>query len=286
MRNFYDFMLFSVALCFSLISCSKGNVEEDVTSADFMLDLPEEFLQVGVKHNEGVDYAYQGIKDYFSGTKTQTLQDISKDELLEIALSTLEDYCGNPPFFTKAAEASGDTPTLDSEIEIYFERLKSFFNENPEITSAELIDELNVINVMASAQLSDTLKKAAVFSGTATCYSSYNYWKENHKKWIIALNYPELLNEYTDEELNALKLGEDGFIFPETKGIGDLWQNVKDTVKDWWNNGGKEIVYADGRGAAIGAMTGAAVGGIGAGPGAVSLGAGASISEVIDQWKK
>lgn len=229
MRNFYDFMLFSVALCFSLISCSKGNVEEDVTSADFMLDLPEEFLQVGVKHNEGVDYAYQGIKDYFSGTKTQTLQDISKDELLEIALSTLEDYCGNPPFFTKAAEASGDTPTLDSEIEIYFERLKSFFNENPEITSAELIDELNVINVMASAQLSDTLKKAAVFSGTATCYSSYNYWKENHKKWIV---------------------------------------------------------YADGRGAAIGAMTGAAVGGIGAGPGAVSLGAGASISEVIDQWKK
>lgn len=286
MRNFYDFMLFSVALCFSLISCSKSNVDEDVASADFMLDLPEEFLQVGMKHNEGVDYAYQGIKDYFSGTKTQTLQEISKDELLEIALSALEDYCGNPPFFTKAAEASGDTPTLDSEIEIYFERLKSFFNENPEITSAELIDELNVINVMASAQLSDTLKKAAVFSGTATCYSSYNYWKENHKKWIIALNYPELLDEYTDEELNALELGEDGFIFPETKGIGDLWQKVKDTVKDWWNNGGKDIVYADGRGAAIGAMAGAAVGGIGAGPGAVSLGAGESISEAIDQWIK
>ena len=53
-----------------------------------------------------------------------------------------------------------------------------------------------------------------------------------------------------------------------------------------WNNGGKEIVYADGRGAAIGAMAGAMVGGAGAGPGAVAGGASASISEAIDQWKK
>lgn len=286
MRKFYNFILFSVALCFSLISCSKSNVDGDVTQVDIMLDLPEEFLQVGMKHNEGVDYAYQGIRDYFSGTKTQTSHDMSKDELLEIALSALEEYCGNSLFVTKTTGDAGDTLTLDSEIEIYFERIKSFFNENSEITSTELINELNTVNRMASLQLSDTLKKAAVFSGTATCYSSYNYWKENHKKWIIALNYPELLDEYTDEELNALELGEEGFIFPETKGIGELWQKVKATVKDWWNNGGKEIVFADGEGAAIGAMTGAMVGGAGAGPGAAAGGASASISEAIDQWKE
>ena len=161
------------------------------------------------------------------------------------------------------------------------------FAENPEMSSSELIDELNAVNNMALVQLSDTSKIHAVFSGTATCYSSYNYWKENHKKWIIALNYPELLDEYTDEELNALVPGEYGFVLPWTKSkISELWQKVKDTVSDWWNNGGKEIVYADGRGAAIGAMAGAMVGGAGAGPGAVAGGASASISEAIDQWKK
>ena len=174
MRKFYNFMLFSVALCFSLISCSKSNVDGDVTQSDIMLDLPEEFLQVGMKHNEGVDYAYQGVRDYFSETKTQNPQDISKEQLLEIALSALEEYCGNSLFVTKTTGDAGDTLTLDSEIEIYFERIKSFFNENSEITSAELINELNAVNHMASLQLSDTLKKAAVFSGTATCYSSYN----------------------------------------------------------------------------------------------------------------
>lgn len=284
MKSFYWTPVLVAMFVLVFSACSKSNINVEGKDCP-ILNLHERFLQVGEMHNEGVDCAYIGVRDYFSETKTQNPQDISKEQLLEIALSALEEYCGNSLFVTKTTGDAGDTLTLDSEIEIYFERIKSFFNENSEITSAELINELNAVNHMASLQLSDTLKKAAVFSGTATCYSSYNYWKENHKKWIIALNYPELLDEYTDEELNALELGEEGFIFPETKGIGELWQKVKTTVKDWWNNGGKEIVFADGEGAAIGAMTGVVAGGVGASPVAVAGGAYASISEAIDQWK-
>lgn len=200
MKRFYwtPVLIAMFVLVFS--ACSKSNINDEGKDCP-ILNLHERFLQVGEMHNEGVDCAYIGVRDYFSETKTQNPQDISKEQLLEIALSALEEYCGNSLFVTKTTGDAGDTLTLDSEIEIYFERIKSFFNENSEITSAELINELNAVNRMASLQLSDTLKKAAVFSGTATCYSSYNYWKENHKKWIIALNYPELLDEYTMRNL-------------------------------------------------------------------------------------
>lgn len=286
MKNFHGFVF--IVLSFVLFSCSKANTSDVEYST--ALDLSEEFLQIGNLHNEGVDYAYREIRSHYSETKDNGSEVLSKNELLEIALAALYDYCGNVlplPYDTRTTDDVNGNQTIDAEIEVYFERIKTFFAENPEMSSSELIDELNAVNNMALVQLSDTSKIHAVFSGTATCYSSYNYWKENHKKWIIALNYPELLDEYTDEELNALVPGEYGFVLPWTKSkISELWQKVKDTVSDWWNNGGKEIVYADGKGAAIGAMAGAMVGGAGAGPGAVAGGASASISEAIDQWKK
>ena len=60
---------------------------------------------------------------------------------------------------------------------------------------------MNKINEEATRKLSVT-DTVAVYTGTNTRCNSYIYWKENFMKWILILNKPELVNKFSDEELN------------------------------------------------------------------------------------
>lgn len=146
------------------------------------------------------------------------------------------------------------------------------------------------MNRKAELELSTPQQIQSVYAGTSTTYSSYIYWKANYKKWIIALNYPEVLDQYTDEELNRLEFGEDDFFLPDdnmTKGwFKDKWEDVKTGVKDWWNNGGKDVIETDGAFGAAGAITGSIIPGAGTVAGAVGTGGTASIAECIRQLLK
>lgn len=90
--------------------------------------------------------------------------------------------------------------------------------------------------------------------------------------------------------MNRLEFGEDDFFLPDdnmTKGwFKDKWEDVKTGVKDWWNNGGKDVIETDGAFGAAGAITGSIIPGPGTVAGAVGTGGTASIAECIRQLLK
>lgn len=66
-------------------------------------------------------------------------------------------------------------------------------------------------------------------------------------KWFIILNQPNLVKEFSDEELNCFMLNEGKLAAPtQTRGwwddawssVGETWDSTKDYVSDWWNYGG------------------------------------------------
>ena len=138
--------------------------------------------------------------------------------------------------------------------------LSKEFKENE---LSRLKERLDGINKKAATTLSVT-DAAVIYCATSTGYYSYQYWMKNHKKWYFALNYPEILEQYTNEELNQLQL-KNGKI--RTKGwwndVWDTaeswWNSASDGIKDWWNNGGREVVVADASGAGVGVLDGTLV---------------------------
>ena len=110
------------------------------------------------------------------------------------------------------------------------------------------------------------------------------------------MNYPEILEQYNNDELNQLKM-KNGVI--KTKGFwDDLWSTaeswydaIESTITEWWDHGGKDVIKQDAAGATSGALVGFAVGSW-TGPGAVGAacfgaavaGLGASTHEAMVQW--
>ena len=89
--------------------------------------------------------------------------------------------------------------------------------------------QLDVINQKAASTLSDT-EAAVIYCATSTGYHSYQYWMNNHKKWYFALNYPEILEQYNNEELNQFQL-KNGKI--KTKG---WWDDLWNKTENWFNS--------------------------------------------------
>ena len=117
--------------------------------------------------------------------------------------------------------------------------------------------QLDVINQKAATTLSEA-DAAVIYCATSTGYHSYQYWMNNHKKWYFALNYPEILEQYNNKELNQLQL-KNGTI--RTKGwMSDLFNSVENwfntttnSIEEWWDEHGETILVSDGLGAAYGA---------------------------------
>ncbi|MCE5204771.1 MAG: hypothetical protein LLF80_01505 [Porphyromonadaceae bacterium] len=274
------------------------------------LDIPEEYNEVGVLHNEGLEYIFAEIRaegiEYAKNPRLKNRPFMeNKDEFIKQA--TL-DFCNqhekireHSNIFTHALK---DTPSLKSSgVDNFSPAVQQMLDEMTSVLKQEfkknelpqLKARLEAINQKATTTLTES-DAAIIYCATSTGYSSYHYWMNNYKKWYFALNYPEILEQYNNEELNQLQLKNSTI---RTKGwLNDIWNTVEDwwnsasnAITDWWNNGGREVVAADAGGAAAGAMSGTVVAvstatvGWGAIPaGAVAGGVYESADQIITIW--
>lgn len=303
-----------IATIFILSSCQKWN---DDYSRSQLLNIPEKYRVIGEKHNEGLDFAFKAIKSHYAEVVTRNggskLNAMSKDNLLALGKQAAIDFStkntSNVPtnFCKDIINKSGGittrstNSTVNPKIGIYIQKIEDVLKNEPK-SPEDLIDKLNKINEHASQNLSDQ-DAIAVYAGTVTCYNSYIYWKENFMKWVIAIKYPELLAQYSDDELNSFQFIDGKLMSPRVatkswwedawSSVGETWDSVKNSTSDWWNNGGGKIIVAADAGGAVmgaidGAIKGAIIGGVGAGPGAIAGGitdgCRASIATSIATW--
>jgi hypothetical protein len=272
-------------VCLSLFiymqACSDNNTIEQVPK----LEIPEEFNEVGILHNEGLEYIYEEIKtqaieytknpklksdvfmaNYDEFLKQTTIKFCKQNNKLNKNIDACEHVVAKLPLKLKS-EAINYDPAIQSllnEINVVFSKnLTEDRKEEEEIALLKI--QLDVINRKATETLSET-DAAIIFCATSTGYHSYQYWTKNYQKWYFALHYPEILEQYNDDELNQLQL-KNGQI--KTKGWwSDLWNTVErwfagaeQNIRNWWNSGGKQIVYEDFMGAVSGAYEGFQFGG-------------------------
>jgi ElaB/YqjD/DUF883 family membrane-anchored ribosome-binding protein len=296
---------------FGINSC---NNEPDAIQ---QLDIPKEYTEVGILHNEGLDYIFEGIKaQAIESVKNPSRKRFSaKEDYSEFIKQTTLDFCKQNKKLQKdldVCEQSIESVLTDKRSS---KSLKSAISEEITPDLQELLDAINAVLSkefkkdelsLLKAQLDGINRRAAetlpekdaivVYCTTSTAYSSYQYWMENSRKWFFALNYPEILEQYQSEDLNQLKVKNNRI---ERKGFwDDLWNttenwydSVTNALSNWWDNGGRTIVTQDAGGATFGAIAGAAVGSW-TGPGTVgtaalgaaAAGLGASGQEAMTQW--
>lgn len=314
MRTNFRVLCVVLAMSAYLFGCSNS---DDIISGgpqkskDMALDMPDQFKIIGEKHNEGLNYAFDQLRIYYEQSQTRSngkIRKLSKKAYLGLMEKACQQYCvDNVNGYTNAYKTqtvsfaktrSEVLSAMSPDIVVFVDKIKDALKNNPK-TAEQLLDRLNIINKEAASALTG-MNLAAVYAGTSTCYYSYIYWKENHMKWRLAVTNPKLLRHYSDEQLNAfvIKNGKltppsvtRGFWGDAWNGVTETWDSVTDSVSDWWDNGGEDVVGADASGAVIGAISGgtvgSAAGGVGAVPGAVvggiSGGASSSAGEIIEQ---
>ncbi len=115
---------------------------------------------------------------------------------------------------------------------------------------SQLKAQLDMLNQKAAETLSES-DASIVYCATSTGYSSYQYWMKNYRKWYFALHYPQILERYSNEELNQLQL-KNGTI--RTKWMDwdkwwdtaeSWWEDTCDAVEDWWDEYGDEVLPSD-----------------------------------------
>lgn len=303
-----------VFACLLLTSCSNDELNiPEPSKGSLNLNMPEECKTVGIQHNEGLESAFIAIRKHYEQAKTRsndTIHQLTKDQYFLIAKEGLKKFCkekiGDYSIFDDEMTFEANVVTRsqgeseNSKVLVFIEKIKRVLADEPK-SSEQLVRKLNKINEEADQELSE-IEATAVYAGTSTCYNSYVYWKENYMKWFLILNRPDLVERYSDEELNYFQL-KNGKLIPPTytrgwwddawSSVGETWDSTKKSVSDWWNyGGGKEVVGQDAgsavEGAIGGAIAGSYGGGVGAVPGAIAggIGAGAagSIGAAISYW--
>lgn len=252
------------------VACSKESGQADLPPPPRppQLNLPEQYNAVGIQHNEGLENAFQAIRAaYGVRTRSGETAPMSKEECLAITKQASMDFCKRKNYFGGSDEAClaiietgqnysrvatrAAAEVLNPQVEKLMKKIEQAVSDvdismsgiDPGFKTA-----LDAINEEAGRTLSEA-ETIAIYAGTSTAYNSCMYWKENHIKWMIALNYPELLMRYTDEQLND-------FVFmnyAQTRGwLGDLWIRFGQTWDDisqyfemWFYSGGQEVILSD-----------------------------------------
>ena len=285
-------------------SCSN---EPDVPAP---LDIPEEFNEVGKLHNEGLEFVFERIKEQAIesvnnpsvkrlSAKDNDINDFVKQSILDFCKQNEKlqknmdvcEYVIDRPLSSKISLKSATSEEIEylDDIEIN-PALQKLLNEVYAVLSKEfkanefsqLKTQLDAINKKAAATISET-EAAVVYCATSTGYNSYQYWMDNYKKWYFALNFPEILEQYNNADLNQLEVKRGNIV--KMGFLDDLWNNVENwwhtntsAFANWWNTHGiTEIVLWDITGAAFGACLGQEVGPWAMLIGAVVVGANGSI---------
>jgi hypothetical protein len=255
--------------------CNDNTIEMEKVST---LDIPEEYNEVGVLHNEGLEYIFEEIKaqsiEYAKNprlknrsfldspddfVKQATLKFCKQNKKVKEHINMCESILKSD-ISLKSSDTEISNPVLKELVEEINLAVSKEFKES-EI--AQLKAQLDGINKKAAATLSEK-EAAVIYCATSTGYNSYQYWQKNYKKWYFALHYPEILEQYSNEELNQLQL-KNGRIKTKAdyicfdciwRAVESWWGSASNAFVNWWDNGGKETVIADVGGAVYGAIKG------------------------------
>ncbi|MDL2257157.1 hypothetical protein LJC06_03010 [Bacteroidales bacterium OttesenSCG-928-I14] len=259
---------------------SCNNEEQINEPNDHLSSLSEKYNIVGIKHNEALEYFYKNLREVhrteFSKKSGRDTKNLDYANLIETSMENFMKDNGCSMLDNTMRLMSDDiNPAVLNLQEDINQAINQEFNNKNLSTFKKELDNIN-------AEATNTLTEddaIAIYAGTSTALNSYLYWSENSIKWYLVLNYPEITNEYTEEQLDEIAnlLSEEGESEPPAyigKWLKDKWGQAKDYAVNWWNNGGQELVAADAGGAIEGAIGGAIGGAITggtatAGPGAI-----------------
>lgn len=266
--------------CFIFQSCENMGIEDEF---DYKLDIPEEYNQVGKLHNQGLNHVFKVIREKHIENMKGTASNLKSANVIDYHLIVNEatlDFCKTNEKLKKNF-AICEASIIDSKKQLKSAKLDSgiiegfnfkqqeLFGEIKEALKIKFVKEnlkklredLDQINLKASLNLTET-EAAPIYCATSTAYSSYQYWMKNYKMWYFALHYPEILQQYNDDQLNNLSIKKGELSLKSTTSWwNDVWDSVEDwwdvgtdAVGEWWDNNGSDIINADAAGAAAGVL--------------------------------
>ena len=257
-----------------IYACSADRDDAITVVSD--LDIPAEFIEVGKLHNEGMDFIFERLKqqaiESVNNPTTKKFSAQGEDDISKFLKQATLDFCEQNKNLKKSLDICKyvlDTPKKVLNAEDINPNLRKLLDEIDVVLSKEfskdklniLKAQLDVINQKAASTLSET-DAMVVYCTTSTGYYSFQYWMDNYTKWYFALNYPEILEQYNNEEFNQLQMKSDKISAKGWGWLGDLFDTVEgwyvstaNSVEEWWNNNGRQILIADGLGAAAGAYS-------------------------------
>jgi len=304
--------LFAV-MSLTAISCVLfNNCQRLDENADYNLDVPDAYKEVGVSHNEGLDYIFNKIQEYcieYTRNLENDPYDVKSIDYPAIVREGIVEFCManqktkeisklyGTSFQTGYLLKSRNVLETKPEIKVLIDKIQYVIrNEFSSKNLKQLKRELNMINQLASDQLSPG-DAAAIYCATSTAYSTFQYWHKNYRAWYFALNYPEIMEQLEKSDLNKLSLKSATALvdtIPVNQSfIKTFWDKFEgwinqtgDALEYWWDEYGEKIIISDCLGAVAGAYDAAVAAGAASlvfGPeGIVVLGVGGAIVGGVD----
>jgi len=286
--------LLSIFIIYCVIGCTKNEDFSDAIASE-----KPDFELIGLKHNEGLDFIYESIKNYQRSNSEMTLRnakiyniydvvedasiafvmdldnELEKDKLLEVTNR----------IFPKTMLRSVETPdviTINSDnhdfltenqkyYQAKFEKILLSFKDEAKkgpknIDIEKIIRQLTKLDLEIQSKCTNE-ESIPLLAATSIGIHSLQYWNDNLYKWSALIIADVNPNHFTP----ILKSGSEDTIDNE-------WQWFVDTLISMGQD--------DAIGGLIGA--GALVGGVGAVPGAISgacySSAGSGIKSLLQRW--
>ena len=178
-------------------SCNKIDSENTISTGDVQLEMPEEFLKIGELHNQALEYVFQSLRDYYEEPELKSpdtqVYHMTKQELLDFGRIKVNEFLIAEGLISEKelngmsfSAPSPNDEDISEELEFYFNNMRDILVEEPTDLNA-FATKLNIVNRKAELELPKTQQVQSVYAGTSTAYSSYIYWKANHKKSTNAL---------------------------------------------------------------------------------------------------
>jgi len=236
--------------------------QKDTDEFDTDIKVPQEYAQIGALHNEGLNYVFKAIREKTlesieeSNGTLKSSKDLNYADIIE---ESVVDFCIGHPKMSESPEAfranmleyqqskmsmnrkAGELDDMSPKQQVYSGLiLNTLKNRYSKGNVGKLKSNLNEIARKASKELSDEEMKA-VYAGISTAYSSYQYWQKNYKKWYFALNFPEILEKYNEDQLNQLQISD----LKTGRKSGNDWipdwlKQAWTPVENWWIDGWSE----------------------------------------------
>ncbi|MDR0681673.1 MAG: hypothetical protein LBG15_07500, partial [Dysgonamonadaceae bacterium] len=200
-------------------SCSDSTTEiEQVPN----LDIPEEFNEVGKLHNEGLEYVFNELKvaaieytknpqlkghtfleNHDEFVRQATLKFCQHNKKMQSHFDLCENVLNNNNILLKSGTTNINNPIIAQLLDETKVLIRENIKKKNDLSLLKV--QLDAINNKAANILSEQ-DAIVIYCATSIGYASYQYWTENYRKWYFAIHYPEILEQYNDDELNQLQL--------------------------------------------------------------------------------